>query len=116
MLLHGAPPLKLTQAPPSFPSIIRCGFRGSSQRSWLSPWGVGTATKVLPPSVDRKSAPSSASTSAQTRPVFAGDTATPVRPMTPVGRPGLRVISVQLSPPSVDLKSPLPGPPLLRYQ
>ena len=30
----------------------------------------------------------------------------------PAGSPGLRVISVQVSPPSVDLKRPLPGPPL----
>ena len=30
----------------------------------------------------------------------------------PAGMPGARVISVQVSPPSVDLKSPLPGPPL----
>ena len=28
------------------------------------------------------------------------------------GNPGLRVISVQCSPPSVDLYKPLPGPPL----
>src|SRR5437773_8491557 len=42
----------------------------------------------------------------------APDTVTPMRPMTPAGRPGLRVISVQVSPPSVDLNSPLPGPPL----
>src|SRR6188474_560647 len=32
--------------------------------------------------------------------------------MTPDGRPALRVISVHVSPPSVDLKRPLPGPPL----
>ena len=31
---------------------------------------------------------------------------------TPAGRPGLRVISVHVSPPSVDLNRPLPGPPL----
>src|SRR5437660_2285689 len=36
----------------------------------------------------------------------------PIRPITPAGRPGLRVISVQVSPASVDLKRPLPGPPL----
>ena len=40
--------------------------------------------------------------------------------MSPAGRPGLRVISVQVSPPSVLLNKPLPGPPLdiwysLRY-
>ena len=32
--------------------------------------------------------------------------------MTPGGSPGLRVISVHVSPPSVDLNRPLPGPPL----
>src|SRR6476660_6562610 len=42
----------------------------------------------------------------------APEMATPILPSTPVGRPGLRVISVQRSPPSVDLKRPLPGPPL----
>ena len=36
----------------------------------------------------------------------------PILPIMPAGRPGLRVISVQVSPPSVDLKKPLPGPPL----
>ena len=33
-------------------------------------------------------------------------------PGLPRGRPGLRVISAQVSPPSVDLNSPLEGPPL----
>ena len=42
----------------------------------------------------------------------APDTATPILPSTPFGNPGLRVISVQCSPPSVDLNNPLPGPPL----
>src|SRR5881394_604171 len=32
--------------------------------------------------------------------------------MVPLGSPSLRVISVHVSPPSVDLKSPEPGPPL----
>jgi hypothetical protein len=40
------------------------------------------------------------------------DTSMPMRPTTPDGRPGLRVSSVQVSPPSVDLYRPLPGPPL----
>ena len=35
-----------------------------------------------------------------------------MRPTTPVGMPGRRVISVHVSPPSVDLKRPEPGPPL----
>src|SRR5258708_32379424 len=42
----------------------------------------------------------------------APDTATPILPSMPEGSPGLRVISVQCSPPSVDLNSPLPGPRL----
>src|SRR3954470_473753 len=42
----------------------------------------------------------------------APDTATPILPTRPDGSPGLRVISVQCSPPSVDLNRPLPGPPL----
>src|ERR1700743_567338 len=44
----------------------------------------------------------------------------PILPTRPEGMPGLRVTSVQCSPPSVDLNRPLPGPPLdiwfsLRY-
>src|SRR5436190_13773166 len=35
-----------------------------------------------------------------------------ILPTSPCGSPGLRVISRQVSPPSVDLYSPLPGPPL----
>src|SRR5439155_26277807 len=35
-----------------------------------------------------------------------------MRPISPAGRPGFRVISVHVSPPSVDLNRPLPGPPL----
>src|SRR5258705_4131948 len=35
-----------------------------------------------------------------------------MRPMTPDGSPVARVISVHVSPPSVDLKRPEPGPPL----
>ncbi len=34
-----------------------------------------------------------------------------MRPTSPDGMPGLRVISVHVSPPSVLLNSPLPGPP-----
>jgi hypothetical protein len=55
-----------------------------------------------PLSSERNSAPSSASTRAQTWPDLAGDTATPMRPLRPLGRPGLFVSSVQVSPPSVD--------------
>ena len=37
----------------------------------------------------------------------------PILPTSPcAGSPGLRVISFHVSPPSVDLKKPLPGPPL----
>ncbi len=49
---------------------------------------------------------------AHTRSGSAGDTAIPILPIVPLGSPSLRVISVQLSPPSVDLNMPLPGPPL----
>src|SRR5205814_2729668 len=37
---------------------------------------------------------------------------TQILPTTPLGKPGLRVISVHVSPPFVDLNRPLPGPPL----
>ena len=40
----------------------------------------------------------------------------PTIPIVPFGNPGLRVISVHVSPPSVDLKMPLPGPPLSSVQ
>src|SRR5213076_149771 len=40
------------------------------------------------------------------------ETLTPIRPTIPEGKPLFRVISVQVSPPSVDLKRPLPTPPL----
>src|SRR4051812_47194218 len=50
--------------------------------------------------------------SAHTRRGFAGDTVTPMRPTTPPGMPVVRVSSVHVSPPSTDLNSPLPGPPL----
>ena len=46
----------------------------------------------------------------------AGDTATPILPMRPRGMPGLRVNSVHVSPPSVDLNRPLDGPPLHNCQ
>ena len=49
---HVSPPLKLTQAPPSLPSIIRQVSFGSIHSSWLSPWGVLTPVNVRPPSVD----------------------------------------------------------------
>src|SRR6476646_7906925 len=42
----------------------------------------------------------------------APDTETPTLPQIGFGRPGFFVISVQCSPPSVDLNRPLPGPPL----
>jgi hypothetical protein len=37
--------------------------------------------------------------------------ASPTRPQSPPGKPGLSVNSSQVSPPSVDLKIPLFGPP-----
>src|SRR5688572_10885336 len=49
---------------------------------------------------------------AYTRLPSAPDTDTPTLPHSPVGRPGFFVISIHESPPSVDLKRPLPGPPL----
>src|SRR5436853_3322703 len=50
----------------------------------------------------------------------APETLRPTLPQMPGGRPWFLVISVQCSPPSVDLNRPLPGPPLdmphsLRY-
>src|SRR5688500_4121295 len=58
--------------------------------------------------------PSAASFSmiAYPRLLSAPDTDTPSLPQRPVGSPGFLVISIHESPPSVDLKRPLPGPPL----
>ena len=54
---------------------------------------------------------------AHTRPAFTGEAATPILPRIPFcGMPWLRVMSVQVSPPSVDFQIPLPGPPLLSDQ
>ena len=75
-----------------------------------------TLVQVWPPLSERNTPPSSASTIAQTRSGFAGETVMPTLPTIPLGKPGLRVISVQVSPPSVDLKMPLPGPPLSSVQ
>ena len=75
-----------------------------------------THCQVSPPSSERKRPASSASMMAQTRLGLAGETATPMRPLMPLGRPGLSEMSVQESPPSVVLKMPLPGPPLSRLQ
>src|SRR5688572_9553167 len=71
-----------------------------------------TSVHVLPPLSELYKPPYSFSISAYTRFGSAPETSTPMRPTTPVGRPGRRVISVHDSPPSVDLKSPEPGPPL----
>ncbi len=68
-------------------------------------------TQVAPPSSERKTPPSSASTIAQTRWGSAGDTVTPIFPIGGGGMPGFLVSSVQVSPPSVDLCSPEYGPP-----
>src|SRR5438105_13984818 len=48
---------------------------------------------------------------AQTRFELAPETVTPMLPQIPVGNPLLRVISAQLSPPSMVLNNPLPAPP-----
>src|SRR5439155_5656421 len=74
-------------------------------------WSSLVRVQLAPPSSERNSPPESASTSAHTRSWSKGETARPSFPMSPLGRPLLRVISVQLSPPSVDLKNPLPAPP-----
>ena len=50
---------------------------------------------------------------ANTRSGFAGDTATPIFPIS-FGSPSAR--RVQLSPPSVDFQMPLPAPPLRTCQ
>src|SRR5215831_13407293 len=67
---------------------------------------------VAPASSDAKVPPSLASICAYTRFESAPDTDIPILPRTPLGMPGWREISVQWSPPSVDLNRPLPGPPL----
>src|SRR5215471_8016123 len=67
--------------------------------------------QLAPASSELKSPPFSFSTSAYTRLGSAPETETPMRPTTPLGIPGLRVISCHVSPPSVDLNSPDPGPP-----
>src|SRR6185436_2180082 len=48
---------------------------------------------------------------AYTRLEFTADTEMPMSPQIPCGSPGLRVISVQVSPPSVVLNIPEPAPP-----
>src|SRR4051812_16428050 len=70
-----------------------------------------TSVHVAPALSELNNPPSRFSTSAYTRFGSAGDTATPILPFMPLGRPVLRVISVHVSPPSVDLKRPEPGPP-----
>src|SRR3954467_5066120 len=64
-----------------------------------------------PPSSERNSPPSLFSTIAQRRLVLTGETVTLILPSTPAGRPRFRVISVHVSPPSIDLKRPEPSPP-----
>src|SRR5688500_19919065 len=71
-----------------------------------------TSVQLAPALSELNNPPFSCSTRAYTRFGSAPDTDTPMRPMTPRGMPALRVISVHVSPPSVDLNSPLPGPPL----
>src|SRR4030095_3218154 len=75
-----------------------------------------TSSQVAPLSSDRKRSQSSALTVTHTPLSLAGDMASPILPLRPLGRPGLFVMSVQVSPPSVDLYKPLSGPPLLSPQ
>src|SRR5207245_1125607 len=67
-----------------------------------------------PPSSLLKIPPLSASTKAHTRPGWLPETATPTLPTTPSGRPPASFF--QVSPPSVDLNSPPPLPPLVNVQ
>src|SRR6185312_7128893 len=120
-------------------SAIRCGSFGAIHRSWLSVDGVAMAvSKRVPPSSDRNTWTLSTYTrllsrgSAKMREKYharcrslcsslvrchvapassARNTARPTLPISPLGSPGARVISVQCSPASVDLKIPLPAPP-----
>ena len=49
-------------------------------------------------------------------PDFTGETATPILPSGRSGKPVLPETSSQVSPPSLERKSPLPGPPLDMFQ
>src|SRR5207237_8468209 len=98
-----------TTPPPEFPGSATTGGKPQAP-SRTSSYSL-VRVQLTPPSSERNSPPESASTSAQTRSWSRGETARPIFPMIPLGRPLLRVISVQLSPPSVDLKIPLPAPP-----
>src|SRR5581483_2429402 len=69
---------------------------------------------VPPPSSDRYTPPESASISAHTRLDLAPDTAKPIFPHGWGGSPAFPVSSLHVSPPSVDLKMPPPGPPEFR--
>src|SRR6266581_5053141 len=72
---------------------------------------VLTSAQVAPASSDRNRPPPLASTIAYTRFGSAPETLTSILPTGPAGRPRRLVSSVQVVPPSVDLNSPLPGPP-----
>ena len=98
-----------TYTPSEFPGSANTCVK--YQARWRISWSSLVRVQLTPPSSERNSPPESASTSAQTRSWSRGETARPIFPMIPLGRPLLRVISVQLSPPSVDLKTPLPAPP-----
>src|SRR5512143_3514032 len=76
------------------------------QGRWTSlrPTFVLRRVQVAPASSERKRPPSSASTRAHTREGRAGDTATPILPTTPLGRPPSN--RFQVSPPSSVLKRP----------
>src|SRR5437879_4269668 len=101
----------------TFSAQIASGFAGSTamtlkyQARCVISWSSLTRVHVAPASSERNNPPSWASTWAYTRSGLDGATAMPMRPITPAGIPLFRVNSVQVSPPSVDLKSPEPLPP-----
>src|SRR5256885_768810 len=101
-----------TYTPSAFPGSANTCVK--YQARWRISWSSLVRVQVVPPSSERNNPPESASTSAQTRSWSKGETASPSFPMIPLGRPLLRVISVQLSPPSVALYSPSPGERLPR--
>src|SRR5690348_9304595 len=72
--------------------------------------------QLCPPSFDRNNPPAASWNlpwiSAYTTFGLLGATAMPALPKIPVGRPWAWLMLVQVAPPSVVLKMPLPGPPL----
>src|SRR5215218_609944 len=68
--------------------------------------------QVSPPSFDVYKPPALFSINAYTLSGLDGATATPTIPHTPLGKPFLAVMFVQVSPPLVLFHKPLPSPPL----